>query len=128
MTNDITMHLIFRKLTPLSYFFLHMFYYHLRDHNPIYQIIYNSESVYMFLIIKSAILSLYSIEYVNRVAYNVECMKLSGFTRNRLLISDMIKLKGKSPIPTRGRFHHLASLVLLTEFVCSFSWKVKGFL
>ena len=62
MTNDITMHLIFRKLVSLSHFFLYMFYYHLTDLNRIYRIVYNSEWIYMFLIIKSAILSLYSIK------------------------------------------------------------------
>ena len=51
-----------RPLDPLTHFFLYMFYYHLIDLNPIYQIIYNSESINMFLIIKSAILSLYSIK------------------------------------------------------------------
>ena len=41
-----------------------MFYYHLIDLNQMYQIVYKSEWVYMFLINKSFLQLLYTLEYM----------------------------------------------------------------
>ena len=51
-------------LDPLSHFFLYMFYYNSIDLNQIYQIVYNLEWVYMFLMNKSFLQLLYTLPYM----------------------------------------------------------------
>ena len=53
-----------RPLDPLTHFFLYMFYYNSIDLNQIYQIIYKSEWVYMFLINKNFLQLLYTLQYM----------------------------------------------------------------
>ena len=50
-----------RPLDPLIHFFLYMFYYNSIDLNQIYQIVYNLEWVYMFLLKKSFLQLLYTL-------------------------------------------------------------------
>ena len=50
-------------------------------------------------------------------------MKFSGFTRNKLLIFDVIKLEGKSPIPTsqndrqKRLWHQFFGMLLLIDYL-----------
>ena len=53
-----------RPLDQLTHFFLYMFYYNSIDLNQIYQIVYNLEWVYMFLMNKSFLQLLYTLQYM----------------------------------------------------------------
>ena len=53
-----------RPLDSLTHFFLYMFYYNSIDLNQIYQIVYNLERVYMFVMNKSFRQLLYTLPYM----------------------------------------------------------------
>ena len=59
-----TIYRFYRPLDSLTHFFSHIFYHHLIDLNEIYRLVYNPEWVYMFLMNKSFLQSLYTLQYM----------------------------------------------------------------